>query len=87
VHLSDHLDEQALSARLASMEQSGAFGPKNGKNGISIPNKKDVSPTYGSSLRVAMINNVGSLEAARQVDIYRNVDIEYSARLTCICNM
>ena len=60
---SDHLHEQALSARLASMEQSGAFGP-----GISIPSKGNkVSPTHGGSLRVGMVNTVGSLEHARKV--------------------
>ena len=73
-HLSDHLHEQALSARLASMEQSGVFGhaPGNmgvGMNGISIPagkKRSNTSPTDGSSLRVAMFKNVGSLEQARK---------------------
>jgi hypothetical protein len=61
-HLSDHLHEQALSARLASMEKS-AFGP-----GIEIPtSKKHVSPTYGGSLRMGVVKNVGSLEHARNL--------------------
>jgi len=65
-HISDDKHEQALSAHLASMEQSGAFGPRLGGKGISIP-KKHVSPTYGGSLRVAQFDNVGSLEHARKV--------------------
>ena len=72
-HLSAHLHEQALSARLTSMEQSGAFGvPMPKSSGINIGTGRmpiDVSPTsaYGSSLRVARISTVGSLEHARQI--------------------
>ena len=65
------LDEQALSARLKSMEQSGAFGPvtKAEKNkGIRIPKhlQEGHYNTHGSSLRGAVMPMLGSLEYARK---------------------
>uniref|UniRef100_A0A7S0E576 Cyclic nucleotide-binding domain-containing protein n=1 Tax=Hanusia phi TaxID=3032 RepID=A0A7S0E576_9CRYP len=65
------LDEQALSARLKSMEQSGAFGPvkKAEKNkGIKIPKhlKEGQYNSHGSSLRGAVMPMLGSLEYARK---------------------